>query len=46
MDPQTLEKDRTTLDALSAMSVDELAETMRNAGRETEEIAPQLIDET
>lgn len=46
MDPQTLEKDRTTLDALSAMSVDDLAETMRNAVREAEEIAPRLIDET
>ena len=46
MDPQTLEKDRTTLDGLSAMSVDDLAETMRNAVREAEEIAPQLIDET
>ena len=46
MEPQTLEEDRTTLDALSAMSVDDLAETMRNAVREAEEIAPQLMDET
>ena len=46
MEPQTLEDDRTTLDALSAMSVDDLAETMRNAVREAEEIAPQLNDET
>ena len=46
MEPQTLEEDRTTLDALSAMSVDDLAETMRNAVREAEEIAPQLNDET
>ena len=46
MEPQTLEEDRTTLDALNAMSVDDLAETMRNAVREAEEIAPQLNDET
>lgn len=46
MEPQTLHDDRTTLEALSALSVDELAETMRSAVREAEEIAPQLNDET
>jgi len=46
MEPQTIDGDRTTLDTLSAMSVDDLAETMRNAVREAEEIAPQLNDET
>lgn len=46
MEPQTLGDDRKTLDALSTMNVDELAETMRNAVREAQEIAPQLNDES
>lgn len=46
MEPQTPNEDRITLEALGAMSVDDLAETMRTAVREAEEIAPQLMDET
>lgn len=46
MEPQTLEKDELTLEALSAMSVDDLSETMRVAVQEAEALAPNLEDET
>ena len=45
MEPQTLEKDEVTLEALSAMSVDDLSETMRIAVKEAEALAPNLQDE-
>ena len=45
MEPQTLEKDEVTLEALSAMSVDDLSETMRVAVKEAEALAPSLEDE-
>ena len=46
MEPQTLEKDEHTLEALSAMSVDDLSETMRVAVKEAEALAPSLQNET
>lgn len=45
MEPQTLERDEVTLEALSAMSVDDLSETMRIAVKEAEALAPNLEDE-
>lgn len=46
MQPQTLEEDRKTLDALASMNVHDLADAMRSAVIEAEDLAPQLKDET
>ena len=46
MQPQSLEEDRKTLDALASMSVQDLADTMHSAVIEAEQLAPTLKDET